>query len=618
MLPGNTRRFATQLALFSLLAAAEPALAESLRVTTYGEGTRIDPIKGRLLEGGRELLSLELNAARDEVISFQLRAEGSEGQYRVATSSMAAGLRAEIFLERSVFVRLASDSPNVASLGAANYPDILIPTSTITVPPAPAVVMLWVDIYVPRDTPPGKYSSSIEFIRDEATQVAIPFSVEVLPVTLPRKDIARLGAVNFGSFLEREKKNPEYLLRWMQLAHAHHLTVELMKPAPPIGENGEIDWQSWAERFGIFLDGSAFTTAYGYRGPREGMPVTRFVAPLSEYWPGPRNEEGFLPRDGERWSKTLRELDQFIAQKRWREVPEPADWILFMNSLDEPKKPEELEAIKAYGPLIDNAQLSSRTKFLFRVDGLLGIRIKDWPESRKIEELGPVVDIWNFHGATDTAPLKLFEPRRLLGERAQFYASSSGGEPAIPPLVVDSTLSGARAWAWIVARYRLDGALNWEIDFTSGCVEDVRCSEGHVLALDALLAYRGHEIGQAAEMPYASMRLKALRRGAQDVALLSLLQRANPVRASTFAERIIPRALSESWPKDRLGTWPRVQETYDLARQDILDELTGRGESAGLRPMPWGLITLGFVFAFAYVGINILLSRRKQRPNPVD
>jgi hypothetical protein len=598
------------LGLIFALCFAREAPAQDLRVTAYSEGTRIDPSNGRAIEGGRPVHTVRLRGARDEVLAFQLRVEGNAGTYRIATSSLAKDLRAEIFLERPVWVAERSDSPHVDSFGAANYPDILIPTSTITVPEAPGVVMLWVDLFIPRDTPAGFYSSSIEFIRDEASDAMIAFQVEVLPLTLPARDIARLGAVNFGSFLEREKKDPQHLLRWMQLAHAHHLTVELMKPVPPIDSTGVIDWDRWSARFSSFIDGTAFTGAYGYRGPREGLPVTRFVAPLSEHWPSPRDESGFLPSDGALWSKTLRELERYIEKKGWRSVSEATEWILFMNSLDEPKKPEEMEAIKAYGPLIEAAQLEERSHFSFRVDGVLGIRIEGWPDKRKLEELGPVVDIWNLHGSKNTAPVQLLEDRRLLGERWQFYASSSGGEPAIPPLVVDSTIAGARAWAWIVARYRMDGALNWEIDFTAGCVENVRCSEGHVLALDALLAYRGHEVGRADEEPIASMRLKALRRGAQDVALLSLLAQSDAARSRRIAERLIPRALGESWRNTGQGTWSRVQDTYEEARQEILDELTGQGPNSGIRPMPWELISLGFVMAFAYVGWRILVGRR--------
>jgi hypothetical protein len=178
-----------------------------------------------------------------------------------------------------------------------------------------------------------------------------------------------------------------------------------------------------------------------------------------------------------------------------------------------------------------------------------------------------------------------------------FYASNSGGEPAIPPLVVDSTINGARAWAWIVARYGLEGALNWEVDFAEGCVRNPRCSEGGALALDALLIYRGQEVGRPAEEPIASMRLKALRRGAQDVALLALLGERDPAAAKAIAEQMIPRALGDEVSAPGKGTWPRDQAAWNRARAAILAQLAP-SSAPSQKKLPWlELIAAAIVLA---------------------
>jgi hypothetical protein len=534
--------------------------ASALSLDAIPEGVRIDLERGVVIdgaEGDAPMTSPRFRAAKDEVIAFQARLTGEPGAYRVRAPELA-GLHVDVFIERGVRVTTRSKSDQVHSLGPAVYPDILIPSSTVTVPPAPAVAMLWIDVYVPRDAKTGAVTGAL-IVENERTRASLTIEIEVTAEVLPERDVAGLGAVNFGSLLEREKRDPQLLLRWMQLAHAHHLTIELMRPVPKIGET--IDWQGWAQRIAAYVDGSAFTPELGYVGPRAGQPITRFVAPLCEWWPVKPRDDGFLPSDPAAWSRALAEWEQLAIARGWFSHPRATQWIIFINSLDEPKTAEKLEAIAAYAPLIEAAHLQDRDRVWFRVDGVLGARIADWPDSRKLAELAPVVDVWNLHGATDTAPILANS-----GERFMFYASNSGGEPAIPPLAVDSAIAGARAWAWIVERYHLAGALNWEVDLRAGCLADPLCSEGRALNLDALLIYRGEEVGRTHDEPIASMRLKALRRGAQDVAKLALRDAGE---REAIARTIVPRALGDDLPKIGLGRWPRRFHAYD-------DALSGR------------------------------------------
>ena len=55
----------------------------------------------------------------------------------------------------------------------------------------------WVDLFVPPSTPPGTYEATLAVGPAGAARAEV--EVEVVPVTLPRADHARLGAVNFGS-----------------------------------------------------------------------------------------------------------------------------------------------------------------------------------------------------------------------------------------------------------------------------------------------------------------------------------------------------------------------------------------------------------------------------------
>lgn len=585
--------------LFPLLMAAAPV------VHAYPDTVRFDLASGELLlsrRGGAPKeasalqlrLPLKLHAARDEVVAFQLLVEGEEGTLPISLAE-AEGVHGALFREVGVRIDIPSRSANVHSLGPALYPDALIPSSTVALSKGRAV--LWVDLHVKRDAAPGKRRLEVRI-----GDTKIPVELDVLDVTLPARDVARLGAVNFGSILIRGRRDRQREMAWMQEAHAHYLSVELMRPTPDRLLDGALHWEGWAEHIGPYVDGSAFTEHFGYRGPRAGEPTTRFILPHTDWWPVDKTDDD-LPSDPAAFSRALAEWERLAESRGWFDEEHPTDWVLFVNSLDEPKTPAQLESLLAYRKLIDDAGLKDRRRIHFRVDGNFGQGIQGWTDARMAEELGPVVDIWNVHGAPYTIPWSLLEQRRKAhDEEITIYFSNTSGEPAIPPTVIDAPLVGLRAWGWLVMRYGLSGALNWEVDYEAGCVKNPLCSPGGRMNLDATLIYRGHEVGEAFDSPIASMRLKALRRGAQDAALLSLLEERDPEVASQLAHVMVPRALGDQVPNEGYGVWPQDPMTYERARYAILDRLAGVEE-----PLPLAKVRFDKPAQFLGKGSEILL-----------
>ena len=177
---------------------------------------------------------------------------------------------------------------------------------------------------------------------------------------------------------------------------------------------------------------------------------------------------------------------------------------------------------------------------------------------------------------------QLTKLRREQGDRVSAYFSNTSGEPALPPTVIDAPVVGARAWGWIVARYALEGLLNWEVDYWSEqCPGNPRCSPGGQLNLEANLIFRAEAYGGPEGVPWASVRLKALRRGAQDAALLRLLEERAPDTAGLIAAAVIPHALGDQVPGQGRGAWSLDPRTYDRARDAILDRLV-----ASEKPFP--------------------------------
>lgn len=633
----------------TLLAFAPSAWAEPPRLAAYPEGVRFELRTGRFLVPGREgetpdpsryalpMRPLRVTGVGDEVVAFQVVVSGAAGPHSIQWNAepgpdgRPSPVVASFFDERGIEVDTPSASPFVFPLGPGRYPDPLVPTTTVAVPYAQGVAVVWVDLYVPPGTAAGNHLATLDI-----GGATVPVELKVLDLTLPKEDVARLGAVNFGSWLGRWRRGS--VLPWMQLAHAHLLSVEVLRLVPELvadpapidggprrygdGIPAGLDWKTWADKLGPYVDGSAFTPAQGYRGPRAGLPIGRFVIPLTDWWPSEATPEGLPANPGEWWNK-LRDWEYVVETMGWRKLPHATEWIMFINSLDEPKSEATLKSLAAYRGLIEAGPLAHRDWIHFRVDGNFGQPIPGYDAATQAELLGPVVDLWNVHGAPYTIPFELLEHRRTVRkEQVSFYASNSSGEPAIPPLVIDAPLTGARAWGWIVARYGWDGALNWEVDLRGGCVDDPLCSPGRTMNLDATLIYRGEEVGSGYDRPIASMRLKALRRGAQDAQLLHLLMAKDREAAEKLARLMVPRALGDRVPETGPGAWSIDPFDWDRARQWMLERLSTDEQRSldGVRldqgPRWWvfsrlGPVAGGAVLAMIAVVLGRLLRSRR-------
>jgi len=583
-------RLLTFLAVALILSGlpTRPAAADSApRLTAYQEGVRFDLRSQRFLPAGRTdgpqsseafLLPtpVRLRAVRDEVVAVQVLVSGAPGTYPLSVVAEAASTSSvspelSLYQAQPVVITGPSTSDFIHSLGPGTYPGPLKPTTTATISEQ-GVALLWLDAFVPLGTPPGGYAWQLK-----VGQSSLRLHIEVLPLDLPREDVARLGTVNFGSLIFRDQEQPGLQRRWMQMAHAHGVSVEVLRPTPKVRPDHSIDWQEWAERVGPYIDGSAFSAEAGYRGPREGLPTTRWVLPLTDWWPDEASKDR-LPSKPERWSQALKQWEAFAEAKGWFEHAQATTWIMFINSLDEPHDPETVQSLARYAALLDDAKLKDRSRVLFRVDGNWGQKIEGYDDQRMEEVLGEVTDLWNVHSAPWTIPWsRLQRLRRTDGDRVMAYFSNTSGEPSLPPMVIDAPVIGARAWGWVVARYGLEGLLNWEIDYwAEGCATDPKCSPGGQMNLEANLIFRAEAYGGRPGDAWASIRLKGLRRGAQDAALWSLLRAKDPDVAGQIAQALVPRALGDRVPDVGRGAWSLDPQSYARARNAMLDRLVAK------------------------------------------
>lgn len=305
---------------------------------------RIEPVAGEVLVGqGRSLPAeqlrpafaggpwsaaerrITLRGAAGETVSCQLHLRSAGGLQDVAVAvgqlAMAGGatLAAEVELFRLWYLPCTA-APRARSVWAA---DPLIPLdarygSTFTIPdaanavPGQLVQGVFCDLRIPPDAAAGTYTGRLVITAGTAQLTDCAVQLDVLPMILPERvswPIELNAYTGIGGFagLALDRQRDEYLRaerQIHQLAHRHRTTLNIVPysqsgrfsqaAVPTLSGRGAAttvaDWTAFDERYGPYLDGTAFTAAAGYRGPGAGEPVTHLYLPFHENWPMPISE----------------------------------------------------------------------------------------------------------------------------------------------------------------------------------------------------------------------------------------------------------------------------------------------------------------------------------------
>jgi len=299
-----------------------------MRYWACSHTTKVNPVTGNRIDDGymgsgaddykkanavwdSETNVVSLRGARNEVVSWQLvleRLGGSLSNVRVSVSDLAGPGGSSI--SASPYVELYQ--LHYVLYGGARYPDAAIPLQApfpneFSIPdvnhnPSGVNQSVWLDLYVPRNAEPGDYTGQITVQADELPSAAvIEWRLYVSPVAVP-DSLSFLLDIN-GYSRHWEFGNQDLTrLRYFQLAQKHRQSLNIL----PYGWNASVhgdraptltgagptlhtnDWSLLDQRYGPFLDGSAFTpSAPGspYYGPGANTPVATFYTTFFESWP---------------------------------------------------------------------------------------------------------------------------------------------------------------------------------------------------------------------------------------------------------------------------------------------------------------------------------------------
>jgi hypothetical protein len=586
-----------------------------MKVWATGDSTRIDPTTGRAFEDNPLLFPdsltgnyqesnliwdskqkrITLKAARNETVAFQLIVErvgpGTLSNVHLAFGELSGPGGAKIparnlDLYKEWYVHVTKASRQTYTLGTGYYPDALLPCLRWTGNLYPhSFIMpfdipdtmsdmgerqknqaLWVDIYVPRNrdqAPPGLYTSTIT-LTSNSGRTDLNLQLQLWDFALPEESHIK---GNIHTDTEINALPPDMELRYYQLMRRHRLAMGVLGYAPDLKINGtdvDIDWTKYDARLSRYLDGSAFTSRYRYDGPGYGVPVELLILPFDAFpvnpyklsigirigkefkfyapWPVAVPREGPTPEYGDIWKKAFRQFDaHFDQHPEWNKTR----LVVYLLSLDEAYDDIARERMFYYGQLLKD---SGAKRLEYRVDG--------WYPRDTMMRLARILKIAILGlGGWDPGMVQELKEQ---GVDPWFYDAAG---------ILDGDALQGRALSWGAWKYRAGSWTLWELDFNSLRAyiypETYPDLNGH-----GMLVYRGETMGL--DEPVASLRLKIMRRGAQDYEYLWLLAQKNQRQAADDAVNSIVndfvRVGADRASLGSPGHWKHNSEEWERAR----------------------------------------------------
>jgi len=505
------------------LADAEVAIIDAL--------DKVHPVTGEMTPGQPEgyLLgnhlwnaierTIRLDAARNEFVEFQVLLRGQLKGMTAKLEWIPAAKRAK---GRSTVETALGRFRSVAT-PSGPLPDPIVPLAeVIDLPTAEeraaghSSSSLLAEIYVPHTARSGEHLGTLRLMADGET-LEIAVVLNVWDFTLP----------DFLSFIPEMNcyDLPEGERAYYRLAHKHRTVLNRV----PYHQNGRVaegcaaawdgarlDFGVWDSRFGPYLDGSAFDDL-----PRRRVPLECFYLPLHENWPTPIEgqfngdywaDRAFPVAYREAFVAAARQLAEHFDQRGWHETL----FQCFQNGknnfkqngwsrgsspwlLDEPANFQDYWALRYFGRAFHEGvgQAGGHAKMLFRCD----ISRPEWQR----DTLDDLLDYNVVGGSFRKYHRMVIDRKRDHGQIVIEYGSTNA---------VDESNMQPLGWCLDAWSLEADGVLPWQ---TVGTADSWRTA-------DTLSLFYPDDREHSTE-PVPSVRLKAFRRGQQDVEYLTLFAR---------------------------------------------------------------------------------------------
>ncbi|MGI6419860.1 MAG: glycoside hydrolase domain-containing protein [Thermoguttaceae bacterium] len=409
------------------------------------------------------------------------------------------------------------------------YPDALIPIAggrlAVQNPPAPVSVEpgmnqgFWVDLYIPRGTPPGEYSGTIVVTADGSPLSTVPVKVRVLPFTLPDEIAMRSNFGGLGGGLARQL-GMDAGSKEFAAVEDQYIDMLLAHRAIP-SSLGNI-WPKWTPEGGI--DDSS--SGERLRAMVEDRHVNALCVPFA-YRTEPEKCRAYLGA-----------MAAYLRNKGWLD-------LAYIYLEDEPNDAEQYETVRKQGALIRDSGIkrmcTEQTVTSNPEWGTLYGAVDIW------------CPLWCLYDETTA------RQRQKLGEEIWTYTALCQGRGDAPFWQIDFAPVHFRAPFWTSWHYGVKGFLYWSSIYQAPGKDpwvaphfrDQYWGEG-------MLLYPGKNAGLSGPAP--SIRLKLIREALEDFEYMTLA--AGQGRKAQVDE--IVGSLARSF-----ADWSQNPEAYTAARMKL-------------------------------------------------
>lgn len=506
----------------------------------------------------RNSRTLHLKAAQNETVGFLvgLQRKGAAMPKLKVTAKKLEGAKGALGADLK-FSRVWYSYAQTPRGPASWIGDLVLPLEsplTLSVPPAnipeQAAQSVCGEIHVPAGAPPGEYYGEIYVAREDGSENRLNVVLEVLPLSLParpRFTIELLAPPALALLYKKDLMNKDDAmpieLAYHRIARDHRCTLAFLPylrngtaPEPFLpklsGSGSDLrvaSWEGWHERFGPYLNGTAFAES-----EQGSAPVSHLLLPVFESWPV-RFEDGFLctdtvefPVGGESkvYSGTAEDIYSCLSSDYWRSlraaIREFHDHLgsrgltnlaahVWLNNgpsgtysgrpppwtLGNPRYRDDFTALEAF------AQVATSDRPTWPGGGLQ-FRVTV-PDTAALAGYGLSGFTLLLVADREAAAWKALRDRAALTDATLWLQSDT--------LPLDESTVGLAADALRAFLYGADG---WSVRETIGRPENLQRAQPYSLFYPGL--------GLGYEKPFGSLRLKALRRAEQDIEYLRMLQ----------------------------------------------------------------------------------------------
>lgn len=418
-------------------------------------------------------------------------------------------------LLRVGYVRLTRASTGVDALeGDGRYPDPLFPVRDTLSVPAGETTSLYVLVHVPTGAAAGRYTGSV----DLGVAGVVPLAVEVAPVTASRDGytiVARLNQIQLAKASGVGEDDARFV-RGVQERLLPMLRAHGVSPGKPPHTAPKVDPATWALDYADSPFGTARRTNLDAFF-RLGFPAVE--VPFLPNFPQAGGLDRSYLQDGKRRT----------AARDFASAYAPITGRTFALPVDEPNPRTYADLNRAA------AQLASASP-------RIPVLATEAPHPEALKAIGKSVDIW-------APPIwDLFKvPKGIAGVRAKgkrvwWYTYGSDTQRYTPNVLIDKPTTEPRVMGWLAAKEGVEGFFYWGLNNWGG--ENYRnpfddpwylshtkapdtCGRGGAVGGngEASLIY---PTGDPSDPAIGSLRLEALRDGAEDHSLLKALEAADP------------------------------------------------------------------------------------------